>query len=609
MIAYEEIKRINNKINDIERRLGEARRTYGDVSGPASSTDNEIPRFDGTDGKTLQASGALIDDNGNLEINKSGASGEIGVEFYSISSTYSKMAQSDAEGLASYSDLRIGLDESSRTIILCDISDIDSDFDLNAESHPAIKIFNAGASGHLKYSPYGMIADGTYIIIQTTDAGMPVAIASKDYMLYQAGTYYLFGQEAGVPLSTFHYFNIVADQGLEAASEQAVMRLAGTINQGGAANYVGLLMEITEDAIGAGTNELIACRVGGSDKFTIDRTGILGLYGNLNLYTAAQGIHFKGTHGGGDECMTYEDSGGTVRYFLLFPGSDIVQFMNRAANGTVEIHANTSTAGAGGDIKVATFEDDAIKLLESGGILFVGDTANANMTIGLTLNQGAYDDEILAFKSSDVDHGCTDYAETDEFGFIKKGSATQGGIYFPGFTEGNYAFLMRAWTTTFNTTKSTAALGSIIFDAYGISGTGVGNVNANTNIAVFRARRGGSTEAVGLVDEDGEIHLDATVLENQWDDFDDLVLASDYSRILGAKWGELKKYSIRDLQDAGLLTYTPAEQSRSGRNEVFIKIKRGLIFALCTFNQIYEKFLVQEEKINELEKKLRILEA
>ena len=38
----------------------------GDVTGPASSTDNAIPRFNGTGGKTLKNSGITIDDNNNL---------------------------------------------------------------------------------------------------------------------------------------------------------------------------------------------------------------------------------------------------------------------------------------------------------------------------------------------------------------------------------------------------------------------------------------------------------------------------------------------------------------------------------------------------------------
>lgn len=39
------------------------------VAGAASSTDNAITRFDGTSGKTIQNSGATIDDSGNLTAN------------------------------------------------------------------------------------------------------------------------------------------------------------------------------------------------------------------------------------------------------------------------------------------------------------------------------------------------------------------------------------------------------------------------------------------------------------------------------------------------------------------------------------------------------------
>ena len=38
----------------------------GDVTGPASSVDNEVPRFDSTTGKVIQASGVSIDDSKNL---------------------------------------------------------------------------------------------------------------------------------------------------------------------------------------------------------------------------------------------------------------------------------------------------------------------------------------------------------------------------------------------------------------------------------------------------------------------------------------------------------------------------------------------------------------
>lgn len=47
----------------------------GDVTGPNSSTDNAIARFDGVSGKIIQNSGASIDDSGNLTATTNSASG------------------------------------------------------------------------------------------------------------------------------------------------------------------------------------------------------------------------------------------------------------------------------------------------------------------------------------------------------------------------------------------------------------------------------------------------------------------------------------------------------------------------------------------------------
>lgn len=38
----------------------------GDVTGPASSTDNTLPRFNGTTGKTIQGSGVAVSDNDEI---------------------------------------------------------------------------------------------------------------------------------------------------------------------------------------------------------------------------------------------------------------------------------------------------------------------------------------------------------------------------------------------------------------------------------------------------------------------------------------------------------------------------------------------------------------
>ncbi len=61
---------IDNGAGGTNRKTTASRlRTYvgaGDASGPGSSTDNAIARFDGTGGKTLQNSGVVIDDNNIL---------------------------------------------------------------------------------------------------------------------------------------------------------------------------------------------------------------------------------------------------------------------------------------------------------------------------------------------------------------------------------------------------------------------------------------------------------------------------------------------------------------------------------------------------------------
>ena len=81
---------------------------------------------------------------------------------------------------------------------------------------------------------------------------------------------------------------------------------------------------------------------------------------NLSVSSSGGAIQFRGTAGGSNESITYLDSGGSGRFAMLFPGSDVVAITNRASNGTVEIRANSSTAGSSGEVTVAEFQDDTI---------------------------------------------------------------------------------------------------------------------------------------------------------------------------------------------------------------------------------------------------------
>ena len=122
------------------------------------------------------------------------------------------------------------------------------------------------------------------------------------------------------------------------------------------------------------------------------------------------------------------------------------------------------------------------------GSLFIGDTANAKMTIGATFNQAGNDNEILALKSSDVGHGFTDLTEADTFFTIAKNQADAGGAKLVGYRDpdsgGSGALmLIGRLGEAATTTKSTAAgYGVVNIQASVLSGTDDADVGADGNL-------------------------------------------------------------------------------------------------------------------------------
>lgn len=98
---------------------------------------------------------------------------------------------------------------------------------------------------------------------------------------------------------------------------------------------------------------------------TIDPLGgIVDIDGSLRLRND-RSLRFDGTAGGhANQGIQYEDSGSGTRYAMMFPGSDIVAMCNRAANGVVQIRANTATAGSGGEQTIVQVEDDKVDIYQ-----------------------------------------------------------------------------------------------------------------------------------------------------------------------------------------------------------------------------------------------------
>ena len=89
-----------------------------------------------------------------------------------------------------------------------------------------------------------------------------------------------------------------------------------------------------------------------------------GSNSNLELDAGSDIILEADQNGGGlDSTIQYPDSGGTNR-IMLAVDNNVVILSNRAANGTVEIRANSSTAGGSGETTSAIFKDDAVVLIK-----------------------------------------------------------------------------------------------------------------------------------------------------------------------------------------------------------------------------------------------------
>jgi len=149
-----------------------------------------------------------------------------------------------------------------------------------------------------------------------------------------------------------------------------------------------------------------------------------------------------------------------------------------------------------------------LRVTNSGEVRLNDTTDNSMMTVGMTINQGANDDEALALKSSDVGHGRISFGETDTYFSIKKHSDTLGGARLTVLAEDAALaspLMFYVMGGTANTTKGTGGRGLIEFLAQEHDGSNnAANVTADGNIFAIRAEVGGDQNTRWLVDEDGD---------------------------------------------------------------------------------------------------------
>lgn len=156
-----------------------------------------------------------------------------------------------------------------------------------------------------------------------------------------------------------------------------------------------------------------------------------------------------------------------------------------------------STAISGTANNAITWKD-VIKIAV--GKVFINETSNAKMTEGLTINQGANDDEIFALKSSDVNHPVT-WVESDTYFLLKKLNADGGGAFLRGLSDGDYTGLQLNGIIGANDPTDTTAAVTIQAHKY----NGASGAEALGNDETILTIQSGPTTVLNILG-DGRIH-------------------------------------------------------------------------------------------------------
>jgi hypothetical protein len=182
------------------------------------------------------------------------------------------------------------------------------------------------------------------------------------------------------------------------------------------------------------------------------------------------------------------------------------------------------------------------------GAVHLHDIANAANLTGITIQQGAADDEALSLKSTDVAHGITDITETDTYASFLKYLDSGGGLRIFTFSEGDVGFNAWSVATVDNTTKTTAAVGNILLDTFKKSGTTVGAHGANANLVVIRQ----GNSARFIFDAEGSAHADVEWVA--FDEYNDVALLRRLEQTVMARqfggWVDENRAELEQLEIA-----------------------------------------------------------
>jgi len=336
------------------------------------------------------------------------------------------------------------------------------------------------------------------------------------------------------------------------------------------------------------------------------------------------------------------DTSGTAAAATFGAASDTADLNIRVTSGswsssgasTPDTCIIMAEASASGGLHLATADTAPVSIyvdgservnVDSNGTVFINETVNANMTTGLTINQGGADNQIIALKSTDVDHGMTGVLETDSYGGFGKNGTTRGGLQITGIsstdaTTGNESIVLRAYTedTALATAKSTSAGAALVMSsAISDGSTGRTTPGANENLVCIK----GESTTQFIFDADGDSHQNVGTAWTNFDDKDDALLSRslgivmDTGSAIQTKWDDWGRDHKEDLIQAKIIPRLTNEEIENGDRALVntsqvMRLHNGAIWQLHCHQQNLEEVVdYQQEEIESLKKELRLLKG
>ena len=232
--------------------------------------------------------------------------------------------------------------------------------------------------------------------------------------------------------------------------------------------------------------------------------------------------------------------------------------------------------------------------------IYLNECANGTSSLGFTLNQGGNDDEILAFKSSDVAHGVTGLTETDTYAYFKKNNAPNGGLdIFAVNDTGSIAAGLIGIATANNSTKGGAGNGPIVLKVAFVDGTTTQSPSANDNLVAIKDHHSGSSKFI--FDMDGDLHVDGSSSLSTFDDYCDVQLLTAAKAVHYPECHDFRKRFSGFIDDYAQVLHDNKVVTLNDDGHHFISYKGMMGLTIDSIRQLHGRIETLETQLTALQ--------